>query len=581
MKSETLNYYNNNFRALCERYNSANMSKTYKILDRHIGAADKVLDLGFGSGRDLLHLKRRGVSGFGLDGSDAFVELFKTEYPSMKEKVFHSILPAIDLPDTFYNYFSVIYSIATWMHLRQEEHFEAILNIKKYIKYGGTLIVSYSVEPREDDPRFFEKINPDQLAILFETFGFSLIESSVNDDGLNRKELTWITQVYKYKLEAKKGIDQIESILSQDTQEATCNFALLKSFAQIATSPSNRFASFKDGYIYFPIGLIVEKWIEIYWKLMDGETIIPQKKGGEVNRKLAFRESLKSTINFYSKYKNQDNPYYEFWNDYHRGIQDNTDEYSLVIELINTIITTIINGPVKYSGSSFDDTSFFILGEGSKSFSKKNRQIDPMTILEKCLSVGIKQNVYHELYRYGSWIDDSISLRWARFTQKLSMQSGTAISSGDIITLLSKDFIKERETAFARKVYDKYEEEFGELRSIWSSKKILEYELDHFLPYSVYSNSDLWNLLPISKKESNSKSDLLVTQELIRNAKEQIVAYWEYMKEQATDRFENEVYKSFNIDPVSNIWKDKLLSAISEQLEITASIRGLKRWNGF
>ena len=53
MKSETLKYYDENFQMLYDRYNSANMDKTHKILDRYISASDRVLDIGFGSGRDL------------------------------------------------------------------------------------------------------------------------------------------------------------------------------------------------------------------------------------------------------------------------------------------------------------------------------------------------------------------------------------------------------------------------------------------------------------------------------------------------------------------------------------------------
>jgi len=72
---------------------------------------------------------------------------------------------------------------------------------------------------------------------------------------------------------------------------------------------------------------------------------------------------------------------------------------------------------------------------------------------------------------------------------------------------------------------------------------------------------------------------MLVSTELINKQKNQIIMYWEYMKENAPDRFEHEVYSSFNLDPISNTWKDKLILAISEQLEITSSIRGLKRWS--
>lgn len=577
MKSKTLDYYNQNSQELYERYNSADMSKVHKILDKYSNGADKVLDIGFGSGRDLLHLKRRGITAWGVDGSTSFVDLLKSEYPSFKDRIFHSVLPSLKLNVQFESFFNVIYSIATWMHIPKEEHFEAILNIRKYLKPGGKVILSYSAIPRENDPRFFENINPEQLALLFETFGFSLIESNSNTDSLGRDDITWITQVFEYKDISKKGIYQIESILSQDSKDSTYKFALLKSFSQIASSPLNRFADFKDGYVYFPISMVVEKWIASYWKLMDSDTFIPQRNAENTSRQLAFRKLLENTIALYRK-KNTTNPYHAFYNDYQNGISNNTIEFDIVRELINSVINTVVSGPVKYSGSSFDDQNFFIVGSGAKTFAKKNPSINPKSLLDSCTTIGIKQSAYYELYRYGSWIEDSITLRWARFTESLSTNIGSNITTGDIVTLLSKDFVVQRDTQFARKIYDQYKEDFHELKSVWSSTNISTYEVDHVLPYSIYSNNDLWNLLPASKNENASKSDKLVTTNLINKQKNTIITYWEYMKEKATARFEHEVYSSFNIDPVSNNWKDNLILALSEQLEITSSIRGLKRW---
>lgn len=578
MKSTTLDYYNQNASKLYELYNSADMSKVHKIIDKYTSASDKVLDIGFGSGRDLLHLKRRGITGWGVEASKSFIDLFTLDYTSFKDRIFHSILPSLNLADEFKEFFSVIYSIATWMHLPKEEHFEAILNIKKYLKPGGKVIISYSTTPRDDDSRYFEDINPEQLSILFETFGFALLESSSNTDALGRDNIVWITQVFQYADISKKGIDQIESILSQDSKDSTYKFALLKSFAQIASSPLNKFAKFQDGYVFFPISLVVEKWIEYYWKLMDSELFIPQRNAeGTSDKKLAFRSNLEETIKVYRD-KNITNPYHAFYNDFQNGIINSREEYTIVRELINAIISTILNGLVKYSGSSFDDQIFFIVGSGAKSFSKKNLSINPKILIENSTTIGVKQSAYHELFRYGSWIEDSITLRWAKFTEKLSMHNGSIIATGDVVTLLSRDYRVQRDTQFARKIYDNYIKDYGELKSIWSSKKISTYEVDHLLPYSIYSNNDLWNLLPVSKQENTSKSDMLVTTELLNKQKSQIITYWEYMKENAHERFEHEVYSSFNLDPLSNNWKDKLILAISEQLEITSSIRGLKRW---
>lgn len=576
--SETLEYYDQNATDLIDRYNSADMSAVHQLLDRYIHPFDNVLDIGFGSGRDLLYLASRGVTGWGIDGSTAFVNALKEVQPEMARRLFHSVLPALSLPDSLQSCFDVIFSIAAWMHLPKEEHFEAILNIKKFVKPGGTVILSYSTIPREKDPRFFEAVSPEKTALLFESFGFSLIESATTTDGLGRDSIEWVTQVFRLEESSQKGIDQIESILAQDSKDTTYKFALLKAFSEIATSPLNRFATFKDGYVYFPVALIAEKWIGSYWKLMDTDRLIPQKKGGEKSKKLAFRNALESIITHYREQRNRTNPYYEFWSDFQNGLSKETAEYELIRQLFNSVISTIIKGPVTFSGSSFDDTDFFVLGDGAQSFSKRHSQLNPQSLIESCASIGIKQSAYHELYRYGSWISDSITLRWAKFTEKLMAQSGQSKSLGNIISLLSQDFIHERETAFARKVYDRYRQEFGQLKSVWSARNVAEYEVDHVLPYAVYGNNDLWNLMPASRSENNAKRDALVSTDLLKQQRHTIIGYWEYMQEKTENRFDQELYKTFNIDPTSNSWKDSLHAAICEQLEVTASIRGLKRW---
>jgi len=34
--------------------------------------------------------------------------------------------------------------------------------------------------------------------MLFESFGFGLIDSTYSEDGLDRDEIKWITQIYKH-----------------------------------------------------------------------------------------------------------------------------------------------------------------------------------------------------------------------------------------------------------------------------------------------------------------------------------------------------------------------------------------------
>ena len=134
MTSSTIKYYDSRADELIERYNSADMSELYTVFDRYIQPGQKVLDIGFGSGRDMLYLKRKGVDVFGVDASEVFVRHFKERQPSRRQIVFHSILPDIAIPKEHEHSFDVIYSIATWMHLPKEAHFEAIESMKYFLK---------------------------------------------------------------------------------------------------------------------------------------------------------------------------------------------------------------------------------------------------------------------------------------------------------------------------------------------------------------------------------------------------------------------------------------------------------------
>ena len=196
MAPSTIEYYDSCANELIERYDKADMSELHTVFDRYIQPGQKVLDLGFGSGRDMLYLKHKGVDIFGIDASEAFVQHFEKQQPSEKKIVFHSILPDITLPKELEHSFDTICSVATWMHLPEEVHPEAIMSMKCFLKDDGIVILSYSCTPRENDPRFFEALVPEQVANLFELSGFRLIEDIYTSDGLGRDEVKWVTQVF-------------------------------------------------------------------------------------------------------------------------------------------------------------------------------------------------------------------------------------------------------------------------------------------------------------------------------------------------------------------------------------------------
>ncbi|MDN5111036.1 class I SAM-dependent methyltransferase [Aliarcobacter butzleri] len=196
MIDTTIDYYNNNANKLVKDYDKADMSNVYILIEKFLKSNDKILDIGFGSGRDIRYFNSKNFEIYGIDASKKFVEIFKKSYPNLSKFVYYSVLPEINIP---IKNFDLIFSMATWMHLTQVTQENTIINIKNHLKDNGIFVVGYSYSKRENDPRLFEDLNPRKMELLFSKNGFSLIEKYFTNDSLKRENLKWVVQVFKLK----------------------------------------------------------------------------------------------------------------------------------------------------------------------------------------------------------------------------------------------------------------------------------------------------------------------------------------------------------------------------------------------
>lgn len=185
-------YYETNYKDLLAKYNKANTKELNKILLKYIPKDSVVLDLGFGSGREISFLYNNGYKVYGLDYCEKFIESFSNK----NIQVSHTILPHIKIDSFAVKKFDSIISIATLMHLTKEEIKKTIKNIKKILNKQGIVIISYSVAPRKNDERFFEELDLILMKSEFEKCGFSELSCSLLLDGMNR-DIEWVTQVFK------------------------------------------------------------------------------------------------------------------------------------------------------------------------------------------------------------------------------------------------------------------------------------------------------------------------------------------------------------------------------------------------
>jgi 2-polyprenyl-3-methyl-5-hydroxy-6-metoxy-1,4-benzoquinol methylase len=196
----THNFYKKNSNSLINKYDNADMKNLYKLFDKHLIDKSKILDIGFGSTRDLRYLYSKGHDIWGIDPIITFVNNAKNTFKDKSSHFFTGLLPNLFNQKNFNENFDAIICIAVLMHLNHNEYEESIINMIKLVKQNSIIIISYSIGERKvNDEREFYEINTKLLFSLFEKYNLNLIDKSVNSDSLNRDELTWETLVLKYQ----------------------------------------------------------------------------------------------------------------------------------------------------------------------------------------------------------------------------------------------------------------------------------------------------------------------------------------------------------------------------------------------
>jgi 2-polyprenyl-3-methyl-5-hydroxy-6-metoxy-1,4-benzoquinol methylase len=198
MSSQTQQFYEKNSHDLIARYDSADMSELHQFLAKHIAPNSKIIDIGFGSGRDLGFLQSNGHDIYGIDPVEAFVIQAQHRFTDIREHFKVGSFLSSDIPSDWLNSFDTVISIAVWMHLKTHERPKAIETIKALVKPNGTVVLSFSLGGRDsDDGRHFEPLELHEVINEFSDAGFSLIESVCTQDSLGRDSIEWATVVLK------------------------------------------------------------------------------------------------------------------------------------------------------------------------------------------------------------------------------------------------------------------------------------------------------------------------------------------------------------------------------------------------
>jgi hypothetical protein len=362
----------------------------------------------------------------------------------------------------------------------------------------------------------------------------------------------------------------ISRIIERDSKSTTYKFALLRGVIDIIQDNSP-YISFVGNRVQIPTGLLIEKWLIYYYPILQSQTLIPQING---ENNLAFSNQLSKLI---ADYESRGG-FSAFYNDLkNKGIPE--DLQSDFFELTKKLRDTITKMPMKYIGRSINDDYYSIFNYENQTI-RRNTYTDIETLIKGFGTFSIPFEYYEPFKILGSFINgqDSILFKWAEFSVNAS---GSNLSVHKVLNEVLKSPITLRDIKESKKLYKEILENKGMYHCVWTGKKITslsETNIDHVIPFSIWKNNDLWNLLPSTPSVNRDKLDKIPTPEIIERQKNLIIDYWGIILESQTKRFQKEIQVALLGNHSFDSWKKNGISQLQNSCSYLIENRGFKEW---
>lgn len=375
---------------------------------------------------------------------------------------------------------------------------------------------------------------------------------------------------------------EFNSILQRDATDTTYKYALLRALVEIAEQETHHVRAVDGEWISFPIGLIVERWLYYYYPFV--ERRLPQRHGesprGRNGTGLAFRREFQHVTDWYAHHGGLA----AFGLDLkQRGVP--VELKGEFLALLKKLRQTITQFPMKYLGVSWYGAHYQVANWDR---TQRRRTLTPPLNRESIIAGmgdAFLQRRYYETFRaVGGFATgaQAIFAYWARFTA--SANSRHPVTLAEATEALLTVPIDDRNVSAAQRVYRELLRVTGRLECVWSGKAISarkEFAVDHVIPYSLWGNNALWNLLPATPSINGQKADRIPEPELIGARRNRISEYWHLLRRCYPDLFESEFRVSLsgmNADFGNPHWTDSGIDSLVAKCAYLIEERGFPSW---
>jgi len=370
-------------------------------------------------------------------------------------------------------------------------------------------------------------------------------------------------------------LKKINQIIERDSKDTTYKFALLRATIEIIQQKTPH--AFKKGNrVSMPVGLLVLKWLEYYYPIIEAR--LPQKSGDNLSTNtLTFRKQFEVITDYYQGKGGYDVFYQDFMKcNYPDELNDN------IYTLCKKIRDTITKQPMRYIGRSLSDDFYSIFKrEEDGQRLRKPDKLDVEFMIERFGRFTIPEDYFTVFEYLGSFITGThtILINWAQFTVD---NGGRSLNLQNVLPKILQSPVNERDTRISNKIFSNYLNEKGDLTCVWTGKTIRgDLNIDHVLPFSVWRNNDLWNLLPANAKINSDKNDRIPGIHTLEKSKDRIIEYWMYIRKSEPKIFDRELNISLILGGISNHdnWENPAFYALKQKSRYLIETRGFEEFH--
>lgn len=186
-----MNYYDENAKSFIDNTFQCDMSYLYSQFEKYVKGGS-LLDIGFGSGRDMIYFQNKGYDVYGIDPSKKMCEHAKTI--GLNNVYCMSVLDI-----SFSNKFDCIWACASLLHIPSFSLSKALDRCYRALKKEGVMYCSfkYGTFEGERGNRFYLDMDEEKLSSYIPNSGFTLLKTFITEDVRQDNRTKWINILLK------------------------------------------------------------------------------------------------------------------------------------------------------------------------------------------------------------------------------------------------------------------------------------------------------------------------------------------------------------------------------------------------